>query len=273
MEGTKKPSDLLEKFGLSRLLRYTYAGCLLIIFVYLFTDFDLTKLTTIPAPIIFLFTIAIGAAVYAFHRSIGTLISHLLLCGVLRILERLPKIQKCSPEKYCSFTRWLGQILHVQRFLDKYAYEIIIQGCPPNESCSPTRWLGKALGVPKFKRIYAYDIIRGSEVFNEDERETMNIAHAESHLIIMTSLGFFLVALYRFFNFHPSFKTSHLCIIGVALWIASLPRAIELHSIECLKMRAREDKVRKVLEDTGIIKANNSSTRSDSTVKVVSSSR
>jgi len=151
-------SDLLENLGigLSRLLRYSYGGFLLI-----------GLLTVVKAPIleqatdaigwelVALTALVLGAGIYAVHRTVIVPVHHALLCLFWWIAEARQKKE---------------------------------------DSSNPTRWLG-SLKVPLLWRIPAYTILRRSELFR-NHADDWNVAHAESGLVLITAEGFFLAWLY-----------------------------------------------------------------------------
>jgi hypothetical protein len=57
--------------GLSRLLRYSYGGFLLLLFASIFETSDTKKvMEAIPTTLTVLVVIGIGSAIYALHRSV-----------------------------------------------------------------------------------------------------------------------------------------------------------------------------------------------------------
>jgi hypothetical protein len=209
----------LEKLGigLSRLLRYSFGGFLLILLAAIVNPTDTKNvLDAIPWELTALAVVVVGTGIYAAHRSLIVPIHHL---GLMLILW------------FCDF------IGRVER----------------DDSMSPTRWLG-SIGVPRFWRMLAYTTLRQCDFFPEQERETFNVAHAESGLVVMLAEGFAAAALYALaYPSKSQVGSLPLSLIAGAFFLASYPSALCQHRLECMRFRDRERDVKSKLQAVGIL--------------------
>jgi hypothetical protein len=188
--------------GLSRLLRYSFGGFLLIVLSALVNREQTGHiLKAIPWQLTALAAVVVGAGLYAAHRSLVIPLHHLGLCFILFVCERWRNI-------------------------------------PRADSTSPTRWLGH-IGVPRFRRITAYMMLR-SDFFSEEERETLNVAHAENGLVVMLAEGFAAAAVYAMSYPTESVSSRPLWVLCLLFLLASYPRAVLQHQSECMRLRSRE---------------------------------
>lgn len=203
--------------GLSRLLRYSYGGFLLIALASAVNPTNTGKvLNAMPWQLAALSAVLIGASIYAVHRSIVIPIHHMGLCLIL----------------------WLR---------DK------ITGTKPKESLSPTRWLG-SIDVKWGQRIRAYTLLRRSDFFSKQEKQELDVAHAESGLVVMSFEGLLLAGLYARLHAGASqlgwftlFTLSLVCLV------ASYPSGYVQHQNECSRMRKREAVVTAKLTEFGVL--------------------
>lgn len=209
----------LEKLGvgLSRLLRYSFGGFLLIVLGAIVNATDTGAiLKAIPWEVTALAAVVVGGGVYAAHRSLIIPIHHLGLCFIL----------------------WLGDIFGR------------IQG---SDSNSPTRWLG-TIGVPRFRRMLAYTTLRRCDFFSEQEKEALNVTHAESGLVVMLAEGLGAAALYALaYPTKSVVSWLPLSLLSIAFLAASYPSGAGQHRLECMRFRARENDVKDKLQDFGIL--------------------
>ena len=158
-------SEALDKLGLglSRLLRYSYGGFLLVGLLSIIND-DLAKRAreAMGWELVVITAVVVGAGAYAIHRAVVVPVHHALLC----------------------IGWWIADLLSGRREKE----------C----SANPTRWLG-SLGVHWLLCIPAYTVLRRSELFKE-QREEWNVAHAESGLVLMTAEAFLLAGLYAHYR-------------------------------------------------------------------------
>src|SRR6266568_896710 len=100
--------SVLEKLslGLSRLLRYSFGGFLLIVFAAVLNPTDTGKiLKELPWQLTAFSVVVLGSGIYAAHRSLVIPIHHLGLCFILWVGDMLGHIK---PPDSTSPTRWLG---------------------------------------------------------------------------------------------------------------------------------------------------------------------
>jgi hypothetical protein len=209
----------LEKLrvGLSRLLRYSFGGFLLIVLAAVVNPTDTgTILKAVPWEVTALAAVVVGGGIYAAHRSLVIPVHHLGLCFILRVGDLFGRVS-------------------------------------PSDSTSPTRWLG-SIGVPWFRRMLAYTTLRRCDFFSEQERETLNVAHAESGSVVMLAEGFTVAALYAMaYPSKAQIASLPLLLIAGALLVASYPSAAGQHRLECMRFRARHTEVKTKLEEHGIL--------------------
>src|SRR5205807_10542942 len=101
-------------------------------------------------------------------------------------------------------------------------------GIKATESRSPTRWLG-AIGVKWGRRILAYTSLRRSDLFGEKKKRELDVAHAESGLIVMTFEGLLIAALYAWFHPASGFSSLLLFSLSLVFLVASYPSGYSQH--------------------------------------------
>jgi hypothetical protein len=222
--------------GLSSLLRYSFGGFLLIALGLLVNPVGTNmRLEKVPWEVTAISAIALGAGIYAAHRSFGIFIHHRIGSALLYLRDYVKKV-------------------------------------PQKESLSPTRWL-VSLGVPGRFRFSAYTILRQSNLVayednqKEEERkrweqqnERWNIVHAENGLVVMLSEGLFAAGLYALkYPEHSWVKHEVLWFLFLLSFGASFPRALQQHTIECARFRTMKLGVKKLLRESGLLKDNNQS--------------
>jgi hypothetical protein len=212
---------LLEALGigLSRLLRYSYGGFLLIALASVVDPLDASKvLSAMPWELAALSAVVIGAGIYAVHRSVAIPLHHVGLCFILWVRDKIRRIK-------------------------------------PEDSNSPTRWLA-AIGVKKGQRITAYTALRRGHFFEEREKRELDVAHAESGLVVMTFEGFAIAALYAWCRPDRSqIGSSVLFVLFVIFLLASYPAGYVQHQVECIRLRKREADVKAKLSELGILES------------------
>jgi len=198
--------------GLSRIIRYAFPGILLVIAIAADTDpvrsrfFHNTR-ESLGTELFTLGALFVGIAYYAMHRFLIIPFHHFVGTVILSFSER-----------------WIGRTKNRQ------------------DSLSPTRWLGH-LRVPFFRRILAYNLLRG-EFFDGDERNEINLRHAELGLIVVISEFLFAFAILRWSesNFQigsPNWQF----IVAATLFVLSAVAAMQQHRLECTKFKLDEQKV------------------------------
>ncbi len=215
--GSGKMIDYLEFLrslgvGLSRILRYSYPGFLLILLGALVDSKNTSFVVDAIGPFVTVVSlIVVGAGLYAAHRSVVIPLHHLLGCLLFVLLEWPRGIRREEIEPRTS---------------------------------SPTRWL-KSIGVKRCKLIFAYGVLRRGSLWDREEKDALNVAHAENGLVVITFVGFLLAWLYG--QFFPSDLTTTASIIlpslSILFLVASYPMAFEQHTVECLYMRRNKQKV------------------------------
>jgi len=200
--------------GLSRLLRYSYGGFLLIALVSLFES-DKAKLVreAMSWELVAVSAVVVGAGIYAVHRSVVIPLHHGLLCLV-----------------------WWG--------IDKW------RGIDESNSTSPTRWL-KSIKVPFVLRISAYTALRGSDLF-EKEKNEWNIAHAESGLVVMTAEALLVAAICAYVQTQPPVDWYFLVWSSGVFFVFSYAGFVQ-HVVECVRFQQEKSKVEEYLKQCGMI--------------------
>lgn len=206
---------------LSRLLRYSYGGFLFIAFAAFLNPMGLKAALALSWQLAALTALVVGAGLYAAHRGFVIYVHHYFGC----------------------FLFWL--------LWDKAG------SIPASETCSPTRWLNH-LGVPRCHRMAAYSALRRSDFLSEKEQEKLNLAHAESGLVVMTAAGFGAAAWFvaKAPDWVPAARASDFWLfLGLAFvfLLASYPGALRQHASECLAWRRRESAAQTVLERLGFL--------------------
>lgn len=202
--------------GLSVALRYSYGGFLLIVLAAIVSPAATGKvLTSMGWELAGLAAVVIGAGIYAIHRSVVIPIHHLGLCTLL----------------------WIRDII----------FRVKAEG-----SNSPTRWLC-SVGVKWQEQILAYTAVRRSDFFGS-KKDKVDLAHAESGLVVMTSEGFIAAAFYA--KYHPTmspFSSVVWFALAAVCLIASYPSGWVQHQRECREMRFGRLKVEEILRSEGLL--------------------
>ena len=209
------PKDL--GLGLSRLLRYSYGGFLLIVVVSVFyrdrfepirvaMGWELAALTAV----------VVGAGIYAVHRSVVVPIHHAFLCLLWWLVDS-------------------------------------VIGRDRSSSANPTRWLG-SLGVTWCWRISAYTLLRSSDVFKA-EKADWDIAHAESGLLLMSAEAVLLAAVLAFSQ--QSCSPVGCEPLAWSFWVLlvfSFTGWVQ-HAIECSRFKdaSTAEDVNKLLKSVGML--------------------
>jgi hypothetical protein len=222
MEAQKKAEDTLGKtvqtffgFGLSQLIRYSYGGFFgILVALVVSTGRAQRIIDAAPWELVALVAFVVGAGMYALHRSVAVPVHHLILTGFLRLLDH---------------------------------------SLAANQSFSPTRWLGDACGVRPGWKMVAYSTLRRSEFFTDTEKDTLDIAHAEAGLILMSAELLWAAAMVpAFYREESQIGWFPLTILGFALFVLSFSFGIFQHRVECARFHEKPDKVKEMLEKYGI---------------------
>jgi len=202
--------------GLSRLLRYSYGGFLLVVF-FSFVSSDKAKLIqdAMSWELVALTTVVVGAGLYAIHRSVFVPLHHGLLCLLWWAVDSIRRINE-------------------------------------SQSASPTRWL-KSIGIGFVWRITAYTMLRRSDLF-ESEKTNWDIAHAESGLVLMTVEALLLAGIYAYWAQSQQLDWRYLVWSSGALLVFSFASFVQ-HAVECQRFKKDKEKVTRYLTDIGLLKS------------------
>jgi hypothetical protein len=214
--GGDQVDDALKTLGLglSRLLRYSFGGFLLLASISVFRS-DLAKQAhdALGWELVGITALVIGAGVYAAHRCVIVPVHHSLMC-----------------------LTWWG--------IDK------LRGKTGDHSANPTRFLGH-LGVHWVWQISAYTVLRRSSAFEKEKRD-WDLAHAESGLVLMSSEALLLSGYYATTLQTPPVHPEPLLWSGGILFVLSFAGFVQ-HAVECLLFKERQVAVKTTLQDLGFI--------------------
>jgi hypothetical protein len=211
--------------GLSRAVRYTFGGFVAIVVAYLLDSDAVTDFVdTVGWQLTGLCAIVTGMGIYAFHRSLIIPIHHFV--GVLLLN---------TGEFVCYLWRRIFN-LQPNQWNDRKSH-----------SLSPTRWLAY-LGVPFFRRMLAYARLR-RDFFDEEERNSLDVVHAESGLTVMISEALFAMSIYYYLQKWPYCHDIGfvLLLIGLVLFILSALSGIQQHRVECARFKEEQTRVEELI--------------------------
>ena len=205
--------------GLVRLLCYCYGGFLLVVCAACFSASQTKAVTDALHPSVAVLAImVIGAAIYVFNRTVIMPVHHVLLSCLFRIGD-----QARGAAEHAEFS--------------------------PN----PLRYLGEVLGVPFRRRITAYNILRRSDFF--PDKDSLNTAHAENGLLVMTGVGLFVAAGLALSQGKSFVLTLTLLILSLVFLAASFRAEWVQLSVECSLIKDRPIEAMKILARMGILGA------------------
>jgi len=191
--------------GLSRLLRYSFGGFLAVVIAAKVNPVCTAEyFKSLGWQLAALASVVVGAGIYAAHRSAVIPVHHWMGCFLFWLWDRCNKTSGAA-------------------------------------SLSPTRWFS-SLGVKRCRRMLAYNVLRRDPKFvNDQERERLDLAHAEFGLVVMMAEGSFVAAVYV--STHPASHPAWWVwfSVGVLLWAASYPGPLQQHASECSHWRTREN--------------------------------
>ena len=204
--------------GLSRIIRYAYPGFLLILLAAVVNAPRTAEIIkTVTPEVTMVLALVIGAGLYSTHRGFVIPVHHFFLCVAFYIYEKIRRV-------------------------------------PPDRTQSPTRWLGEIVKVKYGRRILAYSTLRHGGFWDEEERRNLNVAHAESGLVVITAEGLLLAALYaKAFPAEVRVEPDVLFVLSGLFFLASYFSPWAQHTLECLYMKNNEDKVREKLRKAGLL--------------------
>lgn len=191
--------------GLSRFLRYCYLGVLFLLFAVFFDDSWIkAKVGAIGGNLSIFATVVFGAGLYVVHRSIVIPCHHFLLILVQRGFEILRHWDR-------SKAKSTNPVVYLRDKGVKFGYGII-----------------------------AYSILRRSDFF--ERHDNLDIAHAESGLIVMTSEALFVAAAYdKWAIAKPTNWGSFFFWVGLFLFIISFIPGWVQHTVEYLEIRRKNE--------------------------------
>ena len=119
------------------------------------------------------------------------------------------------------------------------------------QSANPVIYL-EFLGVrPLWRCMAAYSYLRGTDLFKD--KDQVNIKHAETGLLVMSSTGLFLGALYDIFSDKGNGHWVWMFIIAIIFLGCSFPPSWVQHALECDKIRKEKGDVEGKLKDAGLL--------------------
>jgi len=204
--------------GLSRLLCYSYGGFLLVVCAACFAPAEVkTLIYALHPDLAVLAIIVVGAAIYVLHRTVVMPIHHLLVCWFFRITEKSGDA-----------------------------------GDLAESTSSPIIYLGEALGVAPNRRTSAYNVLRRGDFFVN--KESLEMAHAENGLLVMTGVGLLIAAAYGLSRGGSLLLSAVLLVLAVVFIAASFKAEMVQYSVECMALRERPMEAMKVLVKTGVLR-------------------
>jgi hypothetical protein len=203
--------------GLSRLICFSYGGILLVVCAACLAPSQVkTLIDALHPSLAILAVVVIGAAIYILHRTIIMPVHHLLVGWFFRVTDKSGDIRDLA-----------------------------------ESTSSPTVYLSEALGVAPKRRTAAYNVLRHSDFF--PNKESLDVAHAENGLLVMTGVGLLIAALYALA--HRNFLLALILLILAIIFIAASFKAeMVQYSLECMAIRERPVEVMKILVRTGILR-------------------
>ena len=203
--------------GLSRLLCYSYGGFLLVVCAACFAPSGVkTLIEALHPSLAILAIVVIGAAIYVLHRTIVMPVHHLLVCWFFRATDRSGDV---------------GDLAEI--------------------TSSPTIYLGDALGVAPRRRTTAYNVLRRSDFFTN--KESLEVAHAENGLLVMTGVGLLIAAVYGLGQRNLLLAVI-LLVLAIIFIAASFKAEMIQYSVECMAIRERPIEAMKILVKTGVLR-------------------
>lgn len=226
---------MIERFPLSRLLRYGYGGFLLVGILSLIepkiVKSSIAAAGSVVAPLVIFF---VGVCIFVIYRYVlGEFI--------------------------------LYQLMHaIHKILDRYMYG-------KRKVSSPTGYL-QSLGIGRWQKRTAYTEIR-RELFEKDEQERLDLAHSEIHVLYITAIEFFAAATYLYLSTNGSsrpFLMAFFLVGAVLTLIAAIITDIQQHRIEyrLLRYGIKFDELAGFLRKRGYMKSNAVSVAENDDVKV-----
>lgn len=203
--------------GLFRLLCFSYGGFLLVVCAACFAPSRVkTIIDALHPSLAILAVIVIGAAIYILHRTIVMPVHQRIVCRLVRISDKSGDI-----------------------------------GALAETTSSPTVYLCEALGVPARRKMAAYNVLRRSDFFTN--KESLEVAHAENGLLVMTGVGLFIAAMYGLSRQNLLLSVI-LLVIAIIFIAASFKAQMVQYALECMAIRERPTEAMSVLVKTGVLR-------------------
>lgn len=204
--------------GLIRLLCYSYGGFLLVVCAACFSASQTKAVIDALHPsVAVLAIIVIGSAIHVFTRTVIMPIHRVMLSCLFKIGDQ----SRGAAEN-------------------------------PEFSANPIRYLGQVLGVPFRRRVTAYNILRRSDFF--PDRESLNVAHAENSLLVMTGVGLFVAAGLALSQGKSLLLTLTLLVLSLVFLAASFRAEWVQQSVECSLIKDRPVEAMKILARMGVFR-------------------
>ena len=203
--------------GLSRLICFSYGGILLVVCAACLAPSQIkTLIDALHPSLAILAVVVIGAAIYILHRTIIMPVHHLMVGWFFSVTDRSGDVRDLA-----------------------------------ESTMSPTVYLGEALGVTPKRRTAAYNVLRHSDFFAN--KESLDVAHAENGLLVMTGVGLLIAALYGLA--HRNFLLALILLVLAVIFIAASFKAeMVQYSLECMAIRERPVEAMRILVQTGILR-------------------
>jgi hypothetical protein len=203
--------------GLSRLLCFSYGGFLLVICAACLAPAEVkTLIDALHPSLAILAVVVIGAAIYILHRTVVMPVHHIFVSWFFRVADSSSDIRDLA-----------------------------------ESTSSPTIYLSEALGVAPKRRTAAYNVLRHGDFFAN--KESLDVAHAENGLLVMTGVGLLIAALYALA--HRNFLLALiLLVLAIIFLAASFKAEMVQYSLECMAIRERPVEAMKILVKTGILR-------------------
>jgi len=203
--------------GLVRLLCYSYGGFLLVVLAACFAPSGVrTLIDALHPSLAILAIIVIGSAIYVLHRTIVMPVHHQLVYWLFRITDRSGDIEDLA-----------------------------------GSTSSPITYISEALGVVPKRRKAAYNVLRRSDFFTN--KESLEAAHAENGLLVMTGVGLLIATLYGLGQ-RNLLLTLIFLVLAIIFITASFKAEMIQYSLECMAIRERPTEAMKILVKTGVLR-------------------
>lgn len=207
----------LNELGISRLIRYSYGGFLLLFIVSIINP-EIVKsiINSLGTIISILVILNIGASIFVIHRYV-----------LVEIFE-FPLID-CIHNVIDYFHKNTGA-----------------------DSTSPFKYI-KSLGVKKGNSRAAYLAIR-KEFFDSEKRKNVDIIHSELHILYITAEETLLTGIYLLY-WDNQFHYIYLFTLSIIFALSAIIADIKQLQLEChsLKIKNSEGKLRSFLLEIGYL--------------------